>query len=245
MRRTLQLAAALLTITTTATYAQTIHSPQIKRDKKQKGSGTEWLWQYSPPPAEGRESDLVRDPHFLPFLNQNLTAPQTFWGTPKPKSLADTAYDYLSIPGKVIADDNRYITATGCVFRFCPARGLLWVDLNAPQTSVQPFVVFAAVDWIRESKTPNQPEAEYTLWIFSNRAFGLTPDAPNKIPEALTHSLARWAVEPVPGTKFSQNITHAIVVDPDGTPHQVPLATIGLTPKSKDSDSSTETKEKP
>ena len=243
MRRTLQLAAALFTIITTATYAQTIHSPQIKRDKKQKANGTEWLWQYSPPPAEGRENDLIRDPHFIPFITENLTAPQTFWGVPGSthKSLAATVYDFLSVPGKVIADDNRYITVTGCVFHFCPARGLFWVDLNSPQ----PFVAFAAVDWIRESKTPNQPDAEYTLWIFSNHTFGLPPDAPNKMPEALTRSLARWASEPDPGAKFTQNITHAIVVDPDGTPHQVPLATVGLSPKPTDSDSSTETKEKP
>lgn len=244
MRRKLQLAATFLTIITTATYAQTIHSPQIKqKEKKQKPSVNEWLWQYSPPPADGRENDLIRDPHFLPFLKENLTTPQTFWGVPGHtyKSLAETVYDFLSVPGKVIADDNRYITVTGCVFHFCPARGLLWVDLNAPET----FVVFAAIDWIRDSKTPQQPEAEYTLWIFSNRSLGLTPEAPGRIPEALTRSLGRWAAEPVPGTKFSQNITHAIVVDPDGTPHQVSLASVGLTSKSTDSDSSTETKEKP
>ena len=46
------------------------------------------------------------------------------------RSLADTALDHLTVPGKVLADDNRYISISGCVVHFCPARGLLWVDLN-------------------------------------------------------------------------------------------------------------------
>jgi hypothetical protein len=31
-------------------------------------------------------------------------------------------------------------------------------------------------------------------------------------------SIARWAAEPLPGSGIVQNITHAILVDPDGTP---------------------------
>jgi len=41
---------------------------------------------------------------------------------------------------------------------------MLWVDLNGPH----PLVVFAAIDWIKDSKTPSEAEAEYTLWIFPN-----------------------------------------------------------------------------
>ena len=124
-----------------------------KRTKSQPKENVEWLWQYSPPPADGRENQLVLDTRFHPFLAQYLTAPQTFWGNPKTgyKSLAETALDFLSVPDKVLADDNRYLSITGCVFRFCPARGLLWVDLNGPH----PLVVFAAIDWIKDSKTPS------------------------------------------------------------------------------------------
>ena len=82
------------------------------------------------------------------------------------KSLADTALDFLSVPDKVLADENRYVTITGCVYRFCPARGLLWVDLGSPH----PLVVFAAIDWIKDNKTPDQPDAEYTLWVFANHS---------------------------------------------------------------------------
>ncbi len=209
---------ALLCLTTAA--AAQVSSPQIQKPKKPAHEDVEWLWQYSPPPAEGRENDLVLDPSFRPFLAQFLTTPQTFWGNSKTgyKSLADTALDYLSIPGKVLADDNRYITVTGSVYRFNPARGLLWVDLNGSHH----LVVFAAIDWIKQSKTPNQPGAEYTLWIFPNN-----PIDPAHIPAPLVHSIARWTAEPPAGSTLIQQITNAILVDPDGTPHQVPPASTG------------------
>jgi hypothetical protein len=195
-------------------------TPQIKRDKKEPKSNIEWLWQYSPPPADGRENELVRDPRFIPFLAQYLTAPQTFWGSPKTgyKPLSDTALDFLSVPEKVLADDNRYLSITGCVFRFCPSRGLLWVDLNGPH----PLVVFAAIDWIKASKTPSEPGAEYTLWVFPNH-----PLDPDHIPGALTHSVARWTAQPPSGSTVIQQITNTILVDPDGTPHQIKPASIG------------------
>jgi hypothetical protein len=214
-----QLAVALLAFAPMAMRAQ-ISSPQIKRDKKPPKENVEWLWQYGPPPVDGRENQLVLDTRFRPFLAQYLTAPQTFWGSPKTgyKTLDETALDFLSVPDKVIADDNRYLSITGCVFRFCPARGLLWVDLGLPH----PLIAFAAIDWIKDSKTPNEPGAEYTLWVFPNHAID-----PDHIPPALTHSVARWTAQPPSGTTVTQQITNAILVDPDGTPHQIKPATIG------------------
>jgi hypothetical protein len=35
--------------------------------------------------------------------------------------------------------------------------------------------------------------------------------------------------EPLPGTKIVQKITAAILVDPDGTPHQIPVPTSAAT----------------
>ena len=122
MRRLLQFATAALLATTLApSYAKP------KSDKPQR-EDVEWLWQYGPDDKskDGRENDLIQDPHFRPFLDQFLTASQTFWGVPingKYKTLAETAYDYLSVPGSVTAEENRYLTITGHVFRFAPARG--------------------------------------------------------------------------------------------------------------------------
>ncbi len=197
---------------------------------KQKGNDLEWLWQYGPPPSGGREHDLIQDPHFQPFLHEYFTAPQAFWGPastdPKSaqhRSLADTAYDFLAVPGIVIADDNRYITATGCVFHFCSSRGLIFADLNGSH----PLVVFAAIDWIRDGHTTQEPNAEYTLWLFPNQAPGPS-QAPTNLPPALTRSLTRWMATPLAGSGIVEKITAAILVDPDGTPHQIPVPMEGV-----------------
>jgi hypothetical protein len=207
-------------------HAQLLGEPaipaKVKRDKKHPAD-LEWMWQYSPPPAEGRENELIQDSHFRQMLDRYLTAPQSFWG-PKPedpkspvhKSLADTAYDFLAIPGRVITDDNRYITVTGAVRHFRTSRGLIFADLNSPR----PLVVFAAIDWIRDSRTTDDAEAEYTLWIFPNQPTGTDSD-PKNLPPALTRSLGRWEAQPLPGSGIVQKITAAILVDPDGTPHQI------------------------
>src|ERR1700731_2977661 len=171
MRDRLQFAALVLTgilATSAAAPAQVYTQPQFTppappephaKHEKREHSNLEWLWQYSPSKQQpnGNENALIQDPRFLSFLGANLTAPQSFWGVEatKYKPLPDTAYDFLSVPGKVLADDNRYLSITGCVFHFCPSRGLLWVDLNqAAKNSPGPehLVGFAATDWIRESK---------------------------------------------------------------------------------------------
>lgn len=238
MRRLFQLATATLLVTTLApSYAKP------KSDKAQR-EDVEWLWQYTPDDKnkDGRENDLVQDPHFRPLLEQFLAAPQTFWGVPingKYKPLADTALDYLSVPERVVADENRYISVTGHVIHFAPARGLLWIDLNGKHH----LVTFAAVDWTRQGRPTTDPTAEYTLWLFSNDP--LTVEGPGSgaqhIPVALTKSIARWSAQPLPGSGIVQNITHAVLVDPDGTPHEVPPASLGIHPVSKDSDEQQQT----
>jgi hypothetical protein len=217
MRRLLQLAAALLLVTTLAP-AQAVKKPKPARED------VEWLWQYTPDDTnkQGRENDLVQDARFRPLLDQFLTAPQTFrsqLSNGKYKPLADAALDLLTVPGSVLADDNRYISISGCVVHFCPSRGLLWIDLNGAHH----LVVFAAIDWIKADKLTSDPAAEYTLWLFSN-------DPLPHPPAALLRAIARWTAQPLPGSAIVQNITHAILVDPDGTPHELAPSTLGVTP---------------
>ena len=175
----------------------------------------------------------IRHQHFRPFLDQFLTAPQTVWGTPvagRYRSLASTALDHLTVPDKVLADENRYISISGCVVHFCPARGLLWIDLNGAHH----LVVFAAIDWIKENKPTSDPAAEYTLWLFPNQpltiASGPGSNGAQHPPAALLKAIARWTAQPLPGSAIVQNITHAILVDPDGTPHEVAPSALGVVP---------------
>jgi hypothetical protein len=236
MNRLLQLAAALL-LTTTLAHAQIqppppAPTPQSKPNKKERPApeNVEWLWQYTPDATNknGRENDLAQDLRFKPLLDQYFAAPQTFWGIPingKYKSLAETALDHLTVPGKVLADGNRYISISGSVIHFAPARGLLWVDLNGSHH----LVVFAAIDWIKGGHPTSDPAAEYTLWVFPDEPLAITGNAAHP-PPALMKSIARWAAEPLPGSGVVQNITHAVLVDPDGTPHEVAPSTLGIAP---------------
>lgn len=199
---------------------------QAKRARN-KVNNLEWMWQYGPPPVGGREHELLQDANFEGFLREYFTTPQSFWGPqngnpkdPNHKSLATTVYDFLAVPDEVIADDNRYLTVTGCVFHFSPSRGLVFADLD----SRNPLVVFAAINWIKESHTPNDPAAEYTMWIFPNQKTG-TSQSPDALPPPLVRSIARWAAKPLPGLGIVQKIRYAILVDPDGTPHQINVPT--------------------
>jgi hypothetical protein len=226
MRRPLQFVVALLLLTTLA------HAQAVKKQKPAH-EDVEWVWQYTPDDVnkQGRENELIQDAHFRPFLDQYFTAPQSFWGQPvngKYRSLANTALDHLTVPGSVLADENRYVSISGCVVHFCPARGLLWIDLNGAHH----LVVFATIDWIKADKPTSDPAAEYTLWLFSNDSLtlGSTPGSQHP-PAALTKAIARWTAQPLPGSAIIQNITHAILVDPDGTPHEVAPATLGIAPR--------------
>lgn len=234
MNRPLQLAACITFFATLAPAA----APKPPRPVREE---VEWMWQYTPDAVnkDGRENDLVQDARFMPLLEQLFTAPQTFWGFPvngRYRSLPNTALDHLTVPGKVLADDNRYIAVEGCTVHFCPARGLLWVDLGGPHDrSNHHLAVFAAIDWNKQGQPSSSPAAEYTLYVFPDDP--LTVDSapgpkngPAHVPAALTKALGRWAAEPLPGSGIVQDITHAILVDPDGTTHDVPPAALGVQP---------------
>jgi len=223
MRRKLQLAAValMLTIGASTIYAQ---FPPLKRDKHET-EDLSWLWQYTQPAPEGSENGFTNDRRFAEFLRRHLTASQTFWGDGT-KKLADVAIEFLAVPGIARADDNRYFTATGCVPHFCPARGMLFVDTAGSR----PLVVFAAIDWSRESHNIEEDSAEYTLWIFPDRSLaGLdSADQTPHLPLPLKRSLRLFSSE-LKGGKVPPLVTHAFVVDPDGKPHEVPASDTGVT----------------
>jgi hypothetical protein len=236
MRHPLQLAALVLTATTL--HAQ-IHMPQLSHKEKDKGEDVSWLAPYATPTPDGRGEDLNHDPHFKVFLRDNLTARQTFWN--ENESLADTALEFLGVPGQVILDDNRYFSMDGCVPHFCPSRGLLFVDLG----TAHPLIAFVAIDWVKDNKVPGQTGAEYTLWLFSNRPLTIgsaTDEAgAEHVPPALIHTISRWAAEPTAGSTVLPNITNTVLVDPNGTPHQVSPTSLGITPAPKQTSATPET----
>ena len=80
----------------------------------------------------------------------------------------------------------------------------------------------AAIDWIRDSRSVDEPAAEYTLWVFPSRALD-----PAHIPPAFARGIQRWTSAAPSGSTLVQNITHVILVDPDGQPHAIAPATVG------------------
>jgi hypothetical protein len=236
MRHSFQLAALILTAS--MAYAQ-IHMPQLSHKEKDKGEDVSWLAPYANPTPEGRGDELTHDSRFKVFLRDHLTAHQIFWN--ENESLGDTAIEFLGVPGQVILDDNRYFSFDGCVPHFCPSRGLLFVDLG----TAHPLVVFVAIDWVKDNKVPGQTGAEYTLWLFSNRPLTIDSAANEAgvehVPPALIHTISRWAAQPTAGTIVVPNITNTVLVDPTGTPHQVPPASLGIAPASKQPSATPET----
>lgn len=220
MRTRLPLAILLLGSVSVPFHGQ-IHSPQVNLARKPHRDDLSWLWQYTQPPPHGDENALVLNPRFKTFLHRHLTAPQSFWNADtgrSPKPLADVALDFLAVPGDVVGEDNRYLTADGCVQHFCPDRGLLWVDLGLPR----PLVAFAAIDWITENRATDDKNATYTMWVFSSRAL----DA-SQLPPSLVRSIRRWTTRPSSGSTDLQNITRVFLVDPDGSAHPLTPSDIG------------------
>jgi hypothetical protein len=230
MRHTLHLAAALLLLGflgATTTRAQITNpnnlvappprNPALHRPAP--ADDLQWLWPYSKPAPIGRASDLRLDARFQAFLQSDFKQPQSMWGPPNThEPLATIIPLFLDDHGTVTADDNRYITIDGCVPSFCAASGLLWIDLGRPH----PLAVFAAVNWVPDAHTPNQPAADYNLWLFSSHP--LDADA---LPLALTEAIAHWNLRLAAAHRLVPHIVHALLVEPDGTPFPLDPAMAG------------------
>ena len=94
----------------------------------------------------------------------------------------------------------------------------------------RPLVVFAAIDWSRESHGIEEDNAEYTLWIFPDRSLAAadsTGQAPI-LPLPLRRSLGLFSSE-LNGGSVPPLVTHAFVVDPAGKPHEIPASHTGVT----------------
>jgi hypothetical protein len=227
MRTTLQLAATLLLTGATAACAQISNPdnlvapppkpPEIRHP--QASDDLQWLWQYTKPAPNGTKSGLTSDLRFKSLLQTNLKAPQSMWGLGVP--LSEAAQTFLGGDGKVASTDNRHLTVTGCVVEHCAQRGLLFTDMAASRTEHTPFLVFAALRWNEQDRTPDNPHAPFTLWIFPSHEL----DA-QQLPHALKESVSAF----VGGGCDAPSITNVIVVEPDGVPHIIGSLDAGIQP---------------
>lgn len=179
----------------------------------------QWLWQYAKPLPNGRAYDLRVDARFQAMLAREFRQPQAMWGPESAhEPLASVIPVFLTKYGTVTGENNRYFMVDGCVPRFCPAHGLLWIDLGRPQ----PLIVFAAVNWNPDGHSTDELLADYNLWLFSNR--DLDADA---LPLALTEDIAHWDARLAAAHRLVPHVQHAILVEPNGQPFPVDPAMAG------------------
>jgi hypothetical protein len=230
MRRTLQLAAlTLLLIAASALRAQitnpdtlVAHPPSNPAHAPiQPTDNLQWLWAFAKPEPIGRATDLRFDPRFHTLLFANFHEPQAMWGDTDPartQPLDAVIPLFLARYGTVTTQNNRYISIDGCVPTFCPAHGMLWIDLGTPH----PLIVFAAVNWTTEGHTTGESAANYNLWLFPNHVLSAA-----ELPLALTEAIAHWDARLAAAHRLVPHIQHATLIEPGGAPYALNPALAG------------------
>jgi hypothetical protein len=165
--------------------------------------------------------DIKWDTRFIPLLKASFPQHQWFWYDHyKSTSLPDLIQTFLGVSGSALLDEDRYVTADGCVPHDCVAnRGMLWID-----TGTQPAtLIFAATNLV----SGNGPEG-YHLWIFSSTKLNW-----QHLPPWFSVSLPRWLTTIAkPGYRgtsgYHYKFALATIVQPNGvmediTPETLPL----------------------
>lgn len=216
MRHSLHLVVLNAALAATAAHAQIINPdklvapapPNPARHYEQRHKhDLQWLWQYTLD-GSAAETGLLADPRFKQLISNELQAPQAFWNNGL-TALPEVVTHYFTVeldPKHVAHSDNRYISIRGCVPHDCPRQGLLWFDTEPRHADI----IFAATEWSSVGHEETSPDAQYNLWLFSNRALD-----PDHLSEAFLRTASRWLA----GTH--ENILKIVLVDPDGTPHAV------------------------
>jgi hypothetical protein len=220
MRTLLHLATALLLTEATASYAQitnpdTLVAPPPRNPalhhQRAETNDLQWLWQYTNP---SDKQTLLADARFTALLKDNLKAPQAMWGIGTP--LNEVAQTFLAGEGTIASADNRHLTVTGCVVDHCPQRGMLYVDLGERN----PLIIFFALRWNEQTRTTDEPNAPFTLWLFTSREIEA-----HALPQPIKDTISTFAGS---GSCNTQKITSTIVVDPSGVPHVIGALESGI-----------------
>ena len=157
-----------------------------------------------PPSTDGYENAFNGDSHLPGLLKQSLPQRESWWvnGHAGSAPVSSIVQGFIGVPGALIVDDDRYVTANGCVPHACAIIGMLWID-----TGMRPAtVIFVAEVMIEDLKGGDANH----LWVYTSALenFGALP------PNFLT-SLKRWH-DSVPNKYFPQTVTVATIVQPNG-----------------------------
>jgi hypothetical protein len=190
------------------------HKPTNMQDDSQ-----QWLWEFTKPAPNGRADDLRLDERFQTLVQHSFKQQQAMWGSgTNSPSLANVIPLFLMKYGVVTAEHNRILTVDGCVPSFCPAHGMLWVDLG----TAKPLMVFAAVNWTAEGHSTDEAKADYELWLFPNRILSA-----DELPLSLTESISHWDARLAAAHRLVPHIAHALLIEPNGAPYALDPALTG------------------
>jgi hypothetical protein len=167
-----------------------------------------------PPSSTGYENEFNGDPRLLPLLQHSLPQRESWWvnGYGGYAPVSSIVQEFIGVPKDLFVDDDRYVTATGCVPHDCASNGMLWID-----TGTQPAtVVFVAEDPI-ESSTGG---AGIHLWLYASKPLGFGALAPDLLARMQRwHSSLVASVQKLPQpdqSSFSQHVSVATLVQPNG-----------------------------
>jgi len=158
----------------------------------------------------GEENRLSNDRRLLPLLRSSLHQKQwIFSETHNFMPVSDMVSTFIGVPGNAILDDNRYVTADGCVPHTCDIlRGMLWVD-TATRPAELIFAATAYVDSVDDYTEDSYQEFHLWLFVSSNRRTA------SALPPEFLSSLKRWHdVNQANG--YEQSIALVTIVQPDG-----------------------------
>lgn len=109
-------------------------------------------------------------------------------------------YEFLGVPGEVLLDDNRYLTASGCVPHACMDGGMLWIDTETDPA----LLILVTMDDVRGGDLTH-------LWIYASRHVDF-----ENLPPDFLKSLNRWWQPYTKRKHLPTNVALATLVQPNG-----------------------------
>jgi hypothetical protein len=134
-----------------------------------------------PASTNGYENAFNGDPRLLALLKHSLPQHESWWvnGYGGSTPVSGIVQEFIGVPHDLLVDDDRYVTATGCVPHDCLDGGMLWIDTAAKPATV----IFAGATDVRAAQV-NPPKH---VWIYtSTNAKTLT------LPPNFLRHLAAW-----------------------------------------------------
>jgi hypothetical protein len=158
-----------------------------------------------PPSTNGYENAFNGDSRLPGLLKRSLPQQQSWWvnghgGGSAPVS--SIVQELIGVPKDLFVDNDRYVTATGCVPHDCADNGMLWIDAGAHPATV----IFVAEVGITSVKGGNNNH----LWIYASSHQNF-----EALPQNFLISLKRWH-KSIATEESPQSVSVATLVQPNG-----------------------------